>query len=112
MKKFFKNFWLIISIIITIVIIVGCFAFGFFEIFRMIWDFILFIGGGYWVKGLLLLPFCGIGLIQIIRGIIEIMSKDINKYNDYTKKTAILLYIYIFFIPSCCLIFFFTILNL
>jgi len=97
MKKFFKNFWWIFLAIIMIIIVIGCIVVGAYDFIQDVWYFIINIGGGSWVKGLIFFPFCIMGIIQVVRGFFAIIQKDLPEDIPYIKlpwKQKALSYLY------------------
>ena len=114
--KFFEKFGNILGVIALIIILaipVCGMIFGFYQMFSTIWgilsDFILFLGNGSWIRGLILLPFCSVGLIQIIRGLIETLRKDEEKW--WNGKNGMLICIYFVFTICCCITLFAVLVN-
>ena len=94
MKKLFENFWYIIAI----VMIVGGVVISFWEMFSGIWNIILDIGDGSWVKGIIFLPFSIFGSIQIIRGSCAVFKNDLPSYAPSSRiptKDTILSILYL-----------------
>lgn len=89
-KKSFNNLFWIISCVIVIALIILAIISG-------LWEIIINIGNGSWVKGLIFLPFATIGVIQITRGIFAIFEKDLLLNipdNLLSKRTQIFTTLY------------------
>jgi hypothetical protein len=103
MKDFFAKFWWILLSIIMIILLIGGFTVGIWAMFQQIWEFIIKIGNGSWIKGLIFLPFLIIGIIQVARGLFSVAGKDEDLFDFDNHPYRMILYL-IITIFSCYVI--------
>lgn len=85
-KNFFDNigFWLLISPFIIIPI--ASVIFGIYYSFDNIVKFLTKIGSGYWLVGLIIVPFAIVAFIQMLRGAFLLLEVDADRFGLNEKK--------------------------
>lgn len=92
MSNFFKKITKGVISAILVIFVVAFTVFGLIINGIDLWQTILKVGDGSWIKGIISLPLCLIGAIQIFRGFFNNIEKDNDWLNiDSTWKAGIYL---------------------
>ena len=98
MKKFFSNLF---SSIFVLVFIAVCVFMTVRSVYQLCAPFVLALGNGSILRGIIFLPLGIFGIVQIVRGVMYIFDHDVEKMESSNINGFFVILYIVSFIPSC-----------